>query len=45
MPHAIVKLYRNRSMPPKACLAEAIAPQVVAIAKCEENGNDPFAEN
>jgi 4-oxalocrotonate tautomerase len=36
MPHVIVKLYPGRSEEQKARLAEEIAKDVVAIAKCEE---------
>jgi len=36
MPHIIVKLYPGRSEEQKKELAEKIAQDVVAIAKCEE---------
>ncbi|MBN1473090.1 MAG: tautomerase family protein [Syntrophaceae bacterium] len=36
MPHVIVKLYPGRSEEQKKELAEKIAEDVVAIAKCEE---------
>jgi 4-oxalocrotonate tautomerase len=36
MPHVIVKLYPGRSEEQKTRLAEEIAKDVVAIAKCEE---------
>jgi 4-oxalocrotonate tautomerase len=36
MPHIIVKLYPGRSEEQKKELAEKIAEDVVAIAKCEE---------
>ncbi len=36
MPHIIVKLYPGRSEEQKTELAEKIAEDVVAIAKCEE---------
>jgi 4-oxalocrotonate tautomerase len=36
MPHVIVKLYPGRSEKQKIRLAEEIAKDVVAIAKCEE---------
>jgi 4-oxalocrotonate tautomerase len=36
MPHVIVKLYPGRSELQKTRLAEEIAKDVVAIAKCEE---------
>jgi len=37
MPHVIVKLYPGRSEEQKIKLADEIAKDVVAIAKCEEN--------
>jgi 4-oxalocrotonate tautomerase len=36
MPHVIVKLYPGRSEQQKSRLAEEIAKDVIAIAKCEE---------
>ena len=36
MPHVIVKLYPGRSEEQKTKLADEIAKDVVAIAKCEE---------
>lgn len=36
MPHIVVKLYPGRSEELKTRLAEVIAKDVVAIAKCEE---------
>lgn len=36
MPHVIVKLFPGRSEQQKAQLAEKIAQDVVAIAKCQE---------
>jgi 4-oxalocrotonate tautomerase len=36
VPHVIVKLYPGRSAQQKIALAEAIAKQIVVIAKCEE---------
>lgn len=37
MPHVIIKLYPGRSEEQKKKIAEAIAKDIVAIAKCDES--------